>query len=492
MSGPETADTLLTSAIVVPGVDYHNGMERAALTGATERVASFIAATRLADIPDDAIPKAKKAIADTFAVILAGAASEVTEPLVRYVDAARAAGDTPMLGTGLTASPETAALVNGTFGHALDYDDVLSMMPAHPSAVILAAVLASLDGQRLPGRALIEAYILGVEVGGKIGLGMTVGHYHRGYHATGSLALFSGLAALLKLHGADVPTARQAFGIAGSMASGLRRNFGTMTKPLHTGIAARSALTAWRLASCGFDAAPDILEAKSGLYSTLGVAESNADLTAERLGKPFVIVDPGLALKKFPCCYASHRAMDGLLTLRSKLGFDAASVEKVICRMPPGGMQVLTYPRPVTGLEGKFSLPYPLAAGVLDGGYSLWSFTDEAVRRDEIQQLYERIDAHEDVSSRGDDPEFDKRSSGSRGHVTVEVRLRDGRAETIRIDKAPGAPGRELTWDDLQRKFADCASQTKRIDEVKAQQAFAALQKLDELEDVGSVIELLR
>jgi len=239
------------------------------MTHATQRVASFIRDARLDALPTEAVPKAKKALVDTFAVILAGCGSEVAEPLLRYIDSVRANGDMPVLGTGSAVAPETAALVNGTFGHALDYDDVLSMMPAHPSAVIVAALLASLDGKRVSGRSVIEAYVLGVEVGGKIGLGMTVGHYHRGYHATGSLALFSALAALVKLHDVDVATSQQAFGIAGSMASGLRRNFGTMTKPLHTGIAARSALTAWRLATCGFTAAPDILEAKSGLYSTL-------------------------------------------------------------------------------------------------------------------------------------------------------------------------------------------------------------------------------
>lgn len=127
------------------------------------------------------IPKAKKAIADTFAVILSGVGSEVAKPLLRYVDATRATGEVPILGTGLCTSPETAAPVNGTFGHALDYDDVLSMMPAHPSAVILPALLASLDGQRVSGRTLIEAYVIGVEACGKIGIGMTVGHYHRGY-----------------------------------------------------------------------------------------------------------------------------------------------------------------------------------------------------------------------------------------------------------------------------------------------------------------------
>ncbi|MGZ5137324.1 MAG: MmgE/PrpD family protein, partial [Burkholderiales bacterium] len=437
--------------------------EITAKNGATARVASFICGAALDALPPGAVPKAKKAIADTLAAILSGAGSEVSQPLLSYVTAMHASGENPVLGTGVSAVPETAALVNGAFGHALDYDDVLSMMPAHPSAVILAAVLASLDGKRISGRSLIEAYVVGIEVGGKIGLGMTVGHYHRGYHATGSLALFSGLAALLKLHRVDISTAQQAFGIAGSMSSGLRRNFGTMTKPLHTGLAARSALTAWRLATCGFTAAPDILEAKSGVYSTLGVPESNADLTAELLGHPFVIVNPGLALKKFPCCYASHRAMDGLLALQSKLGFTAATVARVICRMPPGGMQVLTYAQPTTGLEGKFSLQYPIAAGLLDGAYSLWTFTDEAVQRKEIAALYERIDAHEDPACRGEDPEFEKRSSGSRGFVEVEVHLTDGRSAKARVDKAPGSPARELTWDDLRLKFMDCARQSMSV-----------------------------
>ena len=462
------------------------------MAGATARVATFIGGASLADLPADAISKAKKAIADTFAVILAGAGSEVAAPLLRYVGAARAAGDTPILGTGIVTSPETAALVNGTFGHALDYDDVLAMMPAHPSAVILPALLASLGDERVSGRALIEAYVIGVEVGGRIGLGMTVGHYHRGYHATGSLALFSALAALIRLHRLDAAKAQCAIGIAGSMAGGLRRNFGTMTKPLHSGIAARSALAAWRLAACGLTAATDILEARAGLFATLGVAESNADAAAERLGDPFVIADPGLALKLFPCCHAAHRAMDGLLALSATLGFDARNVAQVTCRMPPGGMHVLTYPRPATGLEGKFSLEYALAAGVLDGGYSLWTFTDEAVRRPAIGALYARIDAHEDASCRGDDPEFETRSSGSRGFVEVEVRLVDGRARKIRVDRAPGTPGRELAWNDLQRKFIDCARHSQRITAQSAEHAFATLQKLDELDDIGALIDMLR
>ena len=391
----------------------------------------------------------------------------------------------------MTAAPETAALVNGTFGHALDYDDVLSIMPAHPSAVIVAALLASIHGKRVDGRAFIEAYLVGVEVGGNIGIGMTNGHYQRGFHATGTLALFSGLAALAKLHKLDVAAIQQAFGIASSMSSGLRRNFGTMTKPLHTGIAARSALTAFNLAASGFSAAPDVLEAKAGFFSSYGVAASSVDITVKGLGKPYIIVDPGLALKKFPCCYASHRAIDGLLALRGKLACDATNVAKLICRMPPGGMHVLTYPRPVTGLEGKFSLHYPLAAALLDGKCALATFTDEYVQRKEIATLYERIDAAENPACRGDDPLFETRSSGSKGFVEVEIHLSNGKSETIRVDKAPGSPTRELAWNVLHEKFIDCARHSQHIGESRAGQAFDMIQKLDNIKDIAEVTRLL-
>jgi 2-methylcitrate dehydratase PrpD len=265
-----------------------------------------------------------------------------------------------------------------------------------------------------------------------------------------------------------------------------------MTKPLHTGLAARSALTAVRLAQSGFTAAPDILEAPAGFFAAYGVGESSPDATASGLGRPFVISDPGIALKKFPCCYATHRAIDGILALRSRLGFDAGAVESIVCKMPPGGMKVLTYPRPTTGLEGKFSLPYTLAAGALDGEVSLGSFSDANVRRPGIASLYERIEALEDASSRGDDPLFDKRSSGSRGFVQLEVKLRDGRSDSIRVDKAPGAPSRDLTWDELRGKFMDCARHGSHVTADSAQKAFEKITRLEEIGDIGEIVDLLR
>ena len=460
------------------------------MTGLTEALAQFIHDKTLQDCPPGALDKAKKALADTFAVMLAGAGSEVAPPLMRYVEQASDNGASPILGSGRTGSPEMAALVNGTFGHALDFDDVLSMMPAHPSAVILPGLIADLRAGRLSGRALIEAYVIGVEVGGKIGQAITVGHYHRGFHGTGTLAIFSALAALAKRYHLDQPTTRMAFGIASSLAGGLQRNFGTMTKPLHAGWASRSALAAVNLARNGFTAAPDVLEAPAGFFAAYGVEESNPEAAIKHLGNPWVIVDPGLALKQFPCCYASHRGMDGVLQLRQRLGLNAANLARLECRMPPGGMRVLIYPQPATGLEGKFSLQYALAAGVLDGQYTLWSFSDEAVARVPIRDLLERVCVREDPRCAGDDPLLETRSSGSRGFVEVEAVLLDGQHETVRVDQAPGHPSRELTWDDIAAKFMDCAAQA-RIDPDKAKHALSILERLETCADIGEVVALL-
>jgi 2-methylcitrate dehydratase PrpD len=458
-----------------------------AMTQATAALADFIHRSSAADFPADALEKSKKVIADTVAAMLSGARSEVTEPLLAYLKMSGNRGDSPLLGHGERCGAETAAMINGTFGHALDFDDVLSMMPAHPSAVIIAALIADLERHPLDGQALIEAHVIGVEAGGKIGLGITTGHYHRGFHGTGTLGIFCGVAALAKAWRLEPAAIRSAFGIAGSMASGLRRNFGTMTKPLHTGWAASCALTAVRLAVCGFGAAPDILEAKSGFFAAYGVEASDPAKTVAALGRPWVISDPGIALKKFPCCYASHRGMDAILRLRERHRFTAANVASATCRMPPGGMQVLTYERPQTGLEAKFSLQYAMAAGILDGRYSLWSFTDEAVRRPEIAALMQRVRAFEDAACRGDDPLFETRSSGSRGFVEVDVELRNGLRDTLRVERPPGHPSRELSWDDLAQKFSDCAGQAG----LEPARAAAALGQLRALETVASVAALM-
>lgn len=461
------------------------------MAGLTESIADFIVDTRIDDAPAGADARGTKVLADTFAVMLAGVGSEAFEPLKRYIEAARSVGTSPILGTTIKTAPEVAAMVGGTLGHALDFDDVLAIMPGHPSVTIMGAVVPTLDGERISGRRLLDAHRVGVEVGAKIGVAMTIGHYDRGFHATGSVGIFAALAALARLHRLDRTQTRIAFGIASSMASGLRRNFGTMTKPLHSGWASHNALVAFNLARSGFTAAQDVLEAKSGFFAAYGTETSDPKVAIETLGNPWSVMDPGIALKKWPCYNGSQRGMDGVLQLREKLGFTAQTLAHIECRMPPGGMKVVIYPKPTTGLEGKFSMQYAVAAGVLDGKYSMWTFTDEAVNRPAIRELLEhKVVAREDEACGIGDPNLMTKASGSRGFVEVEARTVDGRSETVRVSFAPGHPRRELQWAEIEQKFMDCAHHGGFPPE-RAAQAFAAVSKLESAPDVDAVVRTM-
>ena len=460
------------------------------MTDLTAALSDFIIRSSSADFPEGALDKAKKVIVDTFAAILASADSEVALPLLRYVHESGASGDSPILGTGVTATPELATLVNGTFGAALEFDDVLPVMPGHPSAIIVPPLFADTWASRLSGQEFIEAYVIGLEVGAKIAVGITFGHYQRGHHATGTLGIFSALGALAKRYRLDRATVATAFGIAASTASGLSRNFGTMTKPLHSGWAARSAFASVQLAHCGFTAAADVLEGEFGFFAAYGVPESDPQASIDTLGKPWVIMEPGVTLKKFPCCRAAHRAMDGLLQLRTSLGLSAENLERIECRVAPGVLVPLRYPAPKNGLEAKFSMPYALAAGVLDGEYTLSTFTDEAVNRPAIGNLYKKIQVREDPRCKGSDPLVEKHSYGARGVVEVEVWTTDGRTATATIERQPGHPSRALTWDEMRNKFISCAERA-RIDPAAVERAFSILYDLEHCGDIQEVIALI-
>ena len=459
------------------------------MAGLTEIIASFVANTPSSDIPQEAIDKAKKGITDTVGVILAGTKSDVIKPLLRYVERSRSLGSTPVLGTGIKTTPETAALVTGTLGHALDYDDEIHLIPGHPSAVLIAALSSAINSKPVDGRSFLDAYIFGIEVGSKIGHGLGQSHPNRGWHATGTIGVFSAVASVAKLLEFDSVTTRHALSIAASTAAGLKRNFGTMTKSLHVGLAARNAITAALLAESGLTAASDTLEAKLGFFSAYGDTESSdPNLTAANLGRPFAVLDPGLSLKKFPCCHGMHRAIDAMLKLRQKHDISKENVDHIVCSVPPGRLRSLIHSRPETGMQAKFSLEYALAVGVLDGNYTLNAFTDEAVMRPEIQALIPRMEKKED-------PRCAPTGTGYQGNLGgfVEVLVTTNSNEVLeaRVKTPPGSPPhRELSWEEIKEKFRDCAKYGE-MDAIRSEKALKLLCDLENIPSAVAFIDLL-
>ena len=412
----------------------------------SERLARFVAETE--GVPEEAIAQARRAVLDTLGVALAGSCQESARSVAAWVREQTGRGEATVLVRGFSAPAPDAALANGTAGHALDYDDVSLPMRGHPSVPLVPAVLAVGEKARSGGRDLLTAFVLGFEVETRLGRAIGEAHYALGWHATSTLGTLGAAAACARLLGLDARRTQVAMGIAASLAGGLQQNFGTMTKPLHAGWAARSGLVAAELAARGFTSDPRALDGESGFLRAMsGGAEVDLEPLADP-GRPYEITSSGIGVKRYPCCYAVHRSLDAALDLRARHRIDAEDIAAVRVEVSRGTLLPLREELPETGLEGKFSLAYCLAAALVDGRVGLASFTNEAVLRPALRELMAKVEAVEGAEA-GAFP--------IGGYAAVRIALGDGTEYRLRVDTPRGDPSRPLAWDELAEKFRDCA-----------------------------------
>src|SRR5437762_11546265 len=258
---------------------------------ATSAIAEFIAKSRWEDCPAEAVDAARRAILDCLGVMLAGS----VEPAARIVtDIARSEGGAPIatvVGTPLRTGAVWAALANGTAAHALDFDDTNFAMMGHPTAPVLSAALAAGELALADGRVLVHAFLLGFEVETTLAEVLNPAHYEKGFHATGTLGAMGAAAAAARLLGLDATQTRTALAIAASQASGLKENFGTMTKPFHAGHAARSGVLSALLAREGFTASEQAIEGPQGYLAVLS-AGTREESAIERPWAPWKRLTP--------------------------------------------------------------------------------------------------------------------------------------------------------------------------------------------------------
>jgi len=419
---------------------------------------------------------------DTLAVILGGCSEEGSRIVAQWLCQQRASEEASILGYGFRTAAADAALANATFGHALDYDDVSLSLSGHPSIPVAPAVLALAERRAASGRQVITAFILGFEVEAKVGRAMAVPHYTLGWHPTATLGSLGAAAAGAKLLGLNVQGTTMALAIAASLASGLRQNFGTMTKPLHAGLAARNGVMAAELAAAGFTANHQALEGPHGFFHAFSGGQQRLDPTraVQDLGRPFDIVSPGIAVKLYPCCYSIHRALDAILELRGQRPILPEEVDHIEVRVSRGTLLPLIPEAPTTGLQAKFSLAYCLASALLDGQVGLTTFSDAALQRPQVRALMAKVrTVEEDAEGHGT----------SSGWAEVGIRLKNGRERWRRVENPRGSPQRPLSWDELVAKFNDCARQV--LPEELRRRAVALVADLDSLDDVRELMELL-
>src|SRR5438128_10286829 len=238
--------------------------------GLTRALAAKASAVTYDALPEPARALARQCVLDYYGVALAGADDELVAILLAELDEAGGIEQASVIGHKQRLPALSAALVNGAAGHALDYDDVNLAMPGHPSVAILPGLLALAEQRRSSGREVIAAFVAGYETACRIGMALRPGHYNLGFHATGTVGCFGAAAACARLLGLDAEATAQALGIAGTQASGLKPQFGTMCKPFHAGKASQNGLLAARLATRGFSSRPDLVECEQGFALTHG------------------------------------------------------------------------------------------------------------------------------------------------------------------------------------------------------------------------------
>ncbi|MDY6906642.1 MAG: MmgE/PrpD family protein [Chloroflexota bacterium] len=448
----------------------------------TETVSDFVVGTSYDDIPQEAVTAAKRAILDCLGCAVAGIPEPGSEIVRGYIADLGGRPEATVVGGGFKASAPETALANGTMAHALDYDDVAVSWVGHPSVAILPAILALGERERLSGRKALEGYVLGFEVGAKLGAAIGFGHYMWGWHATVTLGTMAAAAASARMLGLDAHGVRMALGLAASLAGGTRQNFGTMAKPFHAGSAARNGVVSALLAARGFTADEDILGGAMGFLKLFsGGAEYDPARVTAGLGQPFDLVSPGVSMKPYPCCRLTHRCIDAMLHIIDEHHPRAEDVESVVCLTSEANPQVLIHSRPRAALEGKFSMQYCMAIALIDGMVGLQQFTDEKVLDPRAQGLLSRVSfAHPQGLSGAE-------ILGTPERVTV--RLRDGTELSHEVLVAKGDPPNPMSDEEVAAKYRDCASSYLSTGDV--QRSLELVSSLEEVEDVAVLMGLL-
>ena len=427
--------------------------------GLTASLADWVAQLRPSQLPSAAHATVRRGMIDCAGVLLAGR----DEPVVRHAQALQAVHAVPHTGLARVlvdrgwASAAQAALVNATAAHALDYDD--TGLDGHPSVVLAPAVNAlaeSLGRSRADARC---AYVAGYEVWAELSERDEPRH-GKGWHPTAVFGCVAAAAASAWMLGLDAQRTRHALGLAASLSSGLVGNFGSMTKPLQVGWAAQNGVLAGLWARDGMTAADDALEGPRGLLQALSPAGHPRLDGPPDTGVRWRIETAGLNIKRYPICYALHRAVDAALQLRERIS--GAPLRGVVVRLGSQQAGMLRRHLPEDMLDAKFSAQFAVACALVRGQVGLAELTKDVVQDASIRKLMQRVAVQSWDAVDRDEPLFSP-------YDEVVATLEDGReVRSDPVARALGHASRPIDDAALQRKFLDCASRTMTVQEAQA------------------------
>lgn len=457
----------------------------------TAYVADFIVNTRYENLSPEVLDLGKKSILDGFGLALAGSKAETGPICLSYLDTICSGhGAATVIGTNRTTAPQLAALVNGVSVHADDFDDTqlaaakdrVYGLLVHPTVPVLPAAFALGERGGLGGKDFMLAYHVGVEVECKIAEAIAPRHYEDGFHSTGTCGPFGSAAACAKIMRLDAAKTRTALGIAAAESSGVRENFGTMTKPFQAGHAAQGGLAAAQLAQLGWTAAQNILEAQRGFFHAAGGSYEPTAIV-HKLANPWTFASPGVSIKPHPSGSLSHPAMTEMMRLIQQNDIRPEQVERIECGANHDMYQALLRHDPKTGLEGKFSMEFCLAILVLERKAGLPQFTDAVVNRPDVRAMIGKVKYY--IDPQAEAAGFDKMTS------LLKVTLAGGRVITGQATFGKGSPADPMSYAEVADKFRGCAEYA-HWPKAKTESLIAQVGALESVTDMRKLTPLLR
>jgi 2-methylcitrate dehydratase PrpD len=410
-----------------------------------ERLAEWVVGLRLDDIPEPVRHAARRHLLDGVGNAIASAEAGVVAAPVTVALGLGGPAEATVLTTGARTSAPAAALAGGALVHGLDFDDTHAGGLVHATAVVLPVVLAVGEQVDADGADLPPAAVVGYEVVCRVAAASPHGFHARGLHATQVAGTLAAAAVAARLLGLDAATTTDALGIAGSSSGGLLEflTTGASTKQLHPGSAALNGILAARLAAAGATGPATVLEGPHGIYAALSARDADPESVVEGLGTRWETTR--ITIKPYPSCQLMHVTLDAV---REVLPLSADDVEEIVADVHPDSASIVCEPvqvkiEPRTSYDAKFSLPWSVAALVVDGGVGVATYSADSIARPEVVALSRRV--------RTELTAADGVAADAAGHVLV--RLRDGAVLEGRVPRSAGGPDAPLSDDDLLAKF---------------------------------------
>lgn len=436
----------------------------------TEMLARFVVDHPSRGWSDAVDNEAQRTFANWLGCAIGPSAHETLQAAMAAVAELAPAPQASLLGRSEKVDIANAALLNGISSHTFDFDDTHLKTIIHPAGPVASAVLALAEHIGASGREIIDALVIGIEVFCRVGKAIYPDHYDRGWHITGSVGMLGSAAACARLLKLDVQRTQMALGIAASQPVGLREQFGTMTKPLHPGAAAKAGLMSALLAKHNFTSSRRALEAPRGLLQVFSDKADWSEIT-EGLGQTWEIALN--TYKPFACGIVIHPSIDGCVQLREQHRLNAEDIDIVTIRVHSLVLELTGNSTPSTGLESKFSVYHSCAVGLLFGRAGEHEYTDRTVNLPEVLALRAKVEAVIDDSI---------------GEASADITIQTVKGATLHVfvEHAIGSLERPMSDEQLKAKFLD--QSTPILGAEKAQKAWTISRQLANCKDLTELL----